>query len=191
MLATMTGNISTILLLAALGAAAIVDTKTHRIPNYLSFSLIILGFGLQGYFVGQSGLISATLGLMTALLMFLPFYLAGGMGAGDVKLMMGIGTFLGPAGVAIAIGFTLLCGSLVGLVILAWHSGVGAWMKRYWLMVRTIFHTLRPIYVPPATDDAAAKRFPYAAAISAGTVLAMWWQLELEPLIFTVRSLWM
>lgn len=191
MLALMTGNISTMLLLSGLAVAAVVDTRVHRIPNLLSLSLIIIGFSLQAVYVGQSGLVSATLGLLVGFAMLLPFYAVKGMGAGDVKLMMAVGTFLGPVDVAIAVGFTLLCGSVVGLMILAWKKGAGSWFKRYWLMMRTTFHTLRPLYIPPAANEIAATRFPYAAAIAAGTVLALWWQLQLEPLVLMVESIWM
>ncbi len=188
MLAIFTNHFSTLLLLAILLAAVIYDLRAHRIPNWLSLSTIVVGFGLQYWFVGMPGVVSGWWGLCTAFGLLILFYAARGMGAGDVKLMMGIGVFLGPGDTAIAVGFTLLCGATAGLAILLWRRGLGEWLRRYWLMLRTLLLTLRPMYVPPSENAVAAQRFPYAAAIATGTIMALWWLMQLEPLAYTIRS---
>jgi prepilin peptidase CpaA len=48
--------------------------------------------------------------------MFLVFYLLGGMGGGDVKLMAGFGGLLGPSGILVATLFTGVVGGLLAAV---------------------------------------------------------------------------
>ncbi len=188
MLATVSNSVSTVVLLLVLAVAVGTDLRAHRIPNWLSAGTILAGLSLQFGFLGLDGLGSGLLGLALAFALMIPFYMARGMGAGDVKLMMGIGTFLGPWDTAIAIGFTLLCGTVAGIAILAWRKGMREWLSRYWLMLRTLGRTWKPIYVPPGTEAVAAQRFPYAAAIAAGTTVALWWLLQLEPLVYLLNS---
>ena len=79
-----------ILLPVALIAASWIDLKQHRIPNLLTFSLLISGVLLQFLLHGWEGLIYSLGGLTVGFLIFMPFYIKGGMGAGDVKLMAAI-----------------------------------------------------------------------------------------------------
>jgi prepilin peptidase CpaA len=67
----------------------------------------------QGYFFGWSGLAAGMLGLLVGFATLIVPWLMHGMGAGDVKLMMAIGVWLGP-------WVTFLCfcvGAVVGGVI--------------------------------------------------------------------------
>src|SRR5690349_13601453 len=68
-------------------AAAIVDLRTRRIPNVLTICALVVGIALNLWRAGGAGALSSGAGLLTGLAAFLPFYLAGGFGAGDVKAM--------------------------------------------------------------------------------------------------------
>ena len=72
-------------------------------------------------------------------LVFLVFYVAGAMGAGDVKLMAAFGALLGPAGILLAALFAAPAGGLMAAAWLAWKPGardipyapaitLGAWL---------------------------------------------------------------
>ena len=46
-----------------------------------------------------------------------------GMGLGDVKMLGMVGAFLGPSGVLVTVLLASVCGSLVGLVLIAARRG--------------------------------------------------------------------
>jgi prepilin peptidase CpaA len=81
-------------------AAAVIDWWKYKVPNKLTFPLIISGwvlglcnnFGLEA---GVGGIGAALAGTFLGLALLLPMYAIGGMGAGDVKMTMGFGAWIG------------------------------------------------------------------------------------------------
>jgi prepilin peptidase CpaA len=81
-------------------AAAIIDWWKFKVPNKLTFPLIISGwilglcnnFGLEA---GVGGIGAALAGTFLGMGLLLPVYAIGGMGAGDVKMTMGFGSWIG------------------------------------------------------------------------------------------------
>jgi len=175
MLSFYTYDLSTLLLLVLLGVALWSDLRRHRISNKLNLLILSSGLLLQTFFVGMDGLISGLLGLAVGFVIFIPFYLLGGFGAGDVKLMAVVGTFLGPEDTLLAAGLSLYIGAAMGLIILLAIGGFKTYLSRYWTMLKTFFLTRQLVYQPPQAGEAAATRFPYAAAITAGTFTALLW----------------
>jgi prepilin peptidase CpaA len=117
-------------------AAAVIDWWKYKVPNKLTFPLIISGwvlglannFGLGadhatafGLEDGHGGLGSALVGTFLGLGLMLPVYAIGGMGAGDVKMTMGfgswIGAFFGMANGSWIIVWAFCAGTIVGGVI--------------------------------------------------------------------------
>src|SRR3954471_14583215 len=83
-------------------AAAVIDWWKFKVPNKLTFPLILSGWvlGLLNVFElvpfgGQGGLGEALAGTFLACALLLPVYAIGGMGAGDVKMTMGFGSWIG------------------------------------------------------------------------------------------------
>src|SRR3974390_209958 len=83
-------------------AAAVIDYWKFKVPNKLTFPLILSGWllGLLNQFTliphgGAGGIGSALVGTMVAMALLLPVYSIGGMGAGDVKMTMGFGSWIG------------------------------------------------------------------------------------------------
>lgn len=148
----------TLCLLIFVAAAAIVDLRTRRIPNLLTLSAATVGLVLNLSRTGGAGAVASSAGLLTGLAIFLPFFVAGGFGAGDVKAMAAVGAFLGPKGALLAATWTLLVGGLGALLVLAvlrWKSARndGSWRLR----------------------EAGRYRFPYGLAIACGTTLSLGW----------------
>jgi prepilin peptidase CpaA len=118
------------LLVVCLGmiAAAVIDWWKFKVPNRLTFPLIVSGwlFGLLNNFGAwptayAGGLGGALLGTALGLGLLLPVYAIGGMGAGDVKMTMGFGSWIGafygaPDGLWI-IFYAFCAGTIVGGVI--------------------------------------------------------------------------
>ncbi|MFC1758947.1 prepilin peptidase [Planctomycetota bacterium] len=80
--------------------AAVIDGFELRVPNWITFPMIATGWiysvacadvlGLSWY----GGLGYSLLGTAAGLALLLPAYAIGGMGAGDVKLMAGVGAWI-------------------------------------------------------------------------------------------------
>lgn len=89
------------LICAGMIAAAVIDWWKFKVPNKLTFPLIIGGWllgllhtcGLA--YGGQGGIGAALAGTFLGLGLLLPIYSIGGMGAGDVKMTMGFGSWIG------------------------------------------------------------------------------------------------
>ncbi len=102
------------LLFAVLLGAAFKDLKERRIPNLL---LLIGGVGalLMSLSMQSISMQALLAGGGVGLLVFLPFYAMSAMGAGDIKLMAIVGTYLGVKGVLISALLTALAGGVLAL----------------------------------------------------------------------------
>ncbi len=115
-------------------AAGWYDVYQRRIPNTITLPLAGVGVLLQLFF--GAGWAQALLSLALGGGLFFFFYLLGMMGAGDVKLMAGISLWLDPRAVAGALVWSIGCGGLLALamvarrVVLSWRPGQGGSLER-------------------------------------------------------------
>ena len=157
---------------AVVGVAAVVDDlKRRHIANWIPALAFAAGLVLQSVQGGWRGTGSSLLGTLAGAGVFLIFYLLGGMGGGDVKLMAGFGALLGPKLLLEAALWTAGCGGLMAALVLGWSS---------------VRNALRPAAKTAAgrteeggskeEEQSRAKRvetIPYAPAITAGVWLAL------------------
>ncbi len=176
---TLISEFTMLVLLLLFLAVTVSDITRHIIPNVLNLMILICGVVFQLEMIGLSGLMTALGGLLVGLLFFLPFYIVGGMAAGDVKLMAAAATMLGPATAIFAAGLSLVAGLFLALLVVACKGDLLALLKRYFMIFKTLFFTRQFIYIKPQEGEAAALRFPYALAIVTGTVLALAYQSQL------------
>jgi prepilin peptidase CpaA len=84
-------------LFVALVWAAVTDLRSRRIPNVLTFGLILTG--LAQSFVATAGTVSpvqALLGFAAGFVLTFPMFAIGAIRGGDVKLIAGVGAWVGP-----------------------------------------------------------------------------------------------
>jgi prepilin peptidase CpaA len=116
------------------------------------------GLVLQTVQHGWRGTGSALLGTLAGAGVFLIFYLLGGMGGGDVKLMAGFGALLGAKRLFEAALWTAGCGGVMALAVI----GVGL-IRDFWRRGK-----------PEGSQEARkADSIPYAPAIAAGVWLSL------------------
>lgn len=162
-----------IVLGTALITAAATDIRSQRIYNWLTFPLILAGLATHTVFGGMAGLKFAAGGFALGFAaMALPYFL-GVMGAGDVKLMAGVGAWLGVDATLVAFLFTCIAGGVYCIVVLA--RDLSLFMRA----MRNIWNTLyvlvatRRMNFAPTTSDQALPRLCYGVAIAVGTFAAI------------------
>jgi len=161
--------ITPVALLLVMALAVRQDLVQHRISNVLTFGTFSAGLATHWTLSGPSGFMYALTGGAVGLACLLPFYLAKGMGAGDVKLMAAAGSFLGPFNALVASATTLIFGAVLAIAILVWRiAGSRA---------ATAAASAAPDGAGEPGDTMAQirkERFPYAAAIGLGVMVALW-----------------
>jgi prepilin peptidase CpaA len=175
-------RILTIVLLTYVGAVAVIDLTSRRIPNGLTVFAAVAGLVLNGLGGGLAGLASAGLGLAIAFCAFLPMYAGGGLGAGDVKAMAAVGALVGAPGAFVTIGFTWIGGGIAAIAVLALAGELVPAVQRLHaslLLTRAggSFGSIRP-----SAGELAGRRFPYGLAIAGGAIAALWWMGRLQAL---------
>jgi prepilin peptidase CpaA len=99
--------------------AVICDLRQRRIPNSVCAALFAGGLLMSTLELGLKGFGTGLLGAVAGFAVFLVFYLLGGMGGGDIKLMAAYGAFLGFHGILLASLITALAGAAVALGFVA------------------------------------------------------------------------
>jgi prepilin peptidase CpaA len=151
-------------LAGVIGIAACADDLCRRqISNWISGSALASGLVLQSVQHGWRGAGAALLGTLAGAAVFLIFYLLGGMGGGDVKLMAGFGALLGARRLFEAALWTAGCGGVMALAV------VGAGLVRD---VRR-GQSGGSGTALAAPNPARADSIPYAPAIAAGVWLSL------------------
>jgi prepilin peptidase CpaA len=89
-------------LIGTLGLAAVIDARVRRIPNWLTFGLLLGGLGRAAASGGTVGLERALFGAGAGGALPLLLYAISALGGGDVKLLAAIGAWVG-AGPAILV----------------------------------------------------------------------------------------
>ena len=159
--------------------AAVIDGYELKVPNWITFPMIISGWIYSIAFAQAhhqmpwyEGLGWSLAGTAIGLLTLLPFYAIGGMGAGDVKLMAGIGAWVYVEQTLWAFAYTGIIGAVLAVLMVCWR---GAWRKhndQFWMILNEIM----AIKDPEQLSEIAAKRkpsmflLPYGIPIAIGTI---------------------
>lgn len=95
--------------------AAVIDVRSHRIPNLLTGPLLLCGLIWSAAVGGWGGLLDGLAGICLVGLPFLALWLLNAGGAGDAKMMMALGAWLGIANGLAALLAVALAGGVVSL----------------------------------------------------------------------------
>ena len=155
-----------------LSVATVTDLRSRRIPNWLVFPFLTAGIAVSAVAYGWKGLAYSAGGVLLAALLMGLFYVAGGMGMGDVKLCAGVGAWIWPQQLSFALVFMGLAGGLMAFV---WATSGGYLKESLNGTSDLIFGLGRRGFRPHPTlvlKNPAARRMPYAPAIAVGTFLS-------------------
>jgi prepilin peptidase CpaA len=162
------GNWHVKLVCILLIVAAYIDGKQLRVPNWLTFPMVFAGLAyntcVDGWGNADSGLVGAFYGMLVGLACLLPLYAVGGMGAGDVKLMAGIGAWLGMATTWHAFCVSAMVGAVMAIGMVLYKR---RFMQHYanLLVILTEWMTIKN---PKVLSELAAERKPTAMLLPYG-----------------------
>jgi prepilin peptidase CpaA len=154
-------------LVGLLGLAVATDIDQRKISNKLVVVGLAIGLVGHAWLGGFAALVLAFAGVLVGFLCLLPFYAAGGMGAGDVKLMAMCGAFLGPVYAFVAVVASLVVGGILGFAWFFWYLNVPEDESPKATEGGALAMS------PGNPGKGARSAIPFAVAIGAGTLLTL------------------
>jgi prepilin peptidase CpaA len=128
------------------------------------------GIFLYSFSNGIDGFIFSILGIAAGIGLLIIPYMMGGMGAGDVKLMGAVGSFLGAKATFEAFIFIALAGGVYSLLLILSRRDVFRGFFSEKLMILSNIAMLRQ-YMPLNSENSSQKpRLKYGVAIAFGTI---------------------
>lgn len=165
------GISGTLLILVVLAASW--DVWRRRIPNVLTVAAFLVALVIRA-FAGSAMVIDGLLGASLAFAVLLPLFAMGGVGGGDVKLLVAVSAFLGLKGAMIGLLATAIFGGALAFfysvrrgVILPALLNTRGLLKYVVTLGRAGERTTR--------ESAGAVSVPYGVAIAAGALFALWY----------------
>jgi prepilin peptidase CpaA len=138
--------------------ASIWNIKTRRIPNILTFGAPIIALVVHLTQNGVAGGQYTLGGWALGMIIFLPFFVTGDLGGGDVKLLAAFGAWIGPWSVVqSAIVSGILCVMLVFGISLGYKLYTNLWADSNFSLNRRV-----------------EPKIPYAIPISLGVLTVLW-----------------
>ena len=167
------GDPGTGILIALLAAAAVIDWRTMKIPNWLTVGGMAWGLLYNAAHATSiaSGLTHSAVGLACGLLLLLPLWVLRVMGAGDVKLMAAVGAMVGLPGVLHAVLWSFIVGGIAAIGFALYRGALRQLASNVTAIAQsTAFATLagmRP--TPSLAGQPSVGKLPYGASIAVGT----------------------
>jgi prepilin peptidase CpaA len=155
--------------------ASWIDYKERRVPNYLNLAIAISGLVVQVIFNRGMGLLAGTEGLVLGLALLIVPWAMHMMGAGDVKLLAGIGAWVGPEMVLWSFLIGAVIGGLASLVMIGMKGRwAGAWQNFQLATVKCTNSKLMFSEVGSVKSlGTNCQLIPYGVPLTAGTLIVM------------------
>lgn len=167
-------------------AVSLSDYQTRKIPNrylliamaYASSMMLYFAFEEGWAFLGMA-IRNGLFGVLIGFALLIPGYFLKQVAAGDVKLMMVFGFFLGPLGATLALVFGAMIGGLWALVIAWQQGGLGNLFRNIKYMWNSMWLSGFKEMTWDLRSDGALK-MPYGVALGAGAIIVSAWQIWLH-----------
>lgn len=163
--------------------ASWIDYAQHKVPNWLNATLIAVGFGVQGFYHGPTGIWIGFCGMWVGFGVLIIPWMMHGMGAGDVKLMAAIGVWFGPWMTLVSFALGAVIGGIIAAVMI-----VAARKTRYAMANLSIIMVKCTSRDTLFSDFGSAKSFgntsallPYGVPLTIGSLIVLssqvfgWW----------------
>jgi prepilin peptidase CpaA len=160
--------------------AAVIDGLKLKVPNWITFPMIVSGWiysATLSPYAGWEGLWLSLIGTAVGLALLLPAYAVGGMGAGDVKLLAGVGAWMWGTTTLYAFAVSALVGGIIATGMVLW---AGAWQKhknQFWAILNEIATVKDPEKLAEIAAERKPRMFllPYGIPIAIGSIAYFAW----------------
>jgi prepilin peptidase CpaA len=157
--------------------AAVIDGWKLKVPNLITFPLVFSGWIYSACFsqavdTWWEGLLWSLLGTVVGLALLLPLYAIGGMGAGDVKLLGGVGAWVWSLHTFRGFLVSAIAGGVIAVIMVLVKRGWTKHKNQFWM----IFTEILTVRDPEKLATLAAERksqmllLPYGIPIAVGTI---------------------
>lgn len=155
--------------------ASWIDYAQRRVPNWLNAALAAAGLLAQGVYFGWAGVGTGLLGLLVGFALLIVPWLMHGMGAGDVKLLMAIGCWLGPWLTLLSFAAGAIIGGLAAVVmIVSTGRTVHALANMQTIMTKMRrLETAFGEFGGARTFGVTSQLLPYGVPLTAGTIAVL------------------
>jgi prepilin peptidase CpaA len=147
------------------------DLLTRKIPNWFTFPAMLAGLAAQAYFLGGAGFLNGLAGAALAFACFFPMYAFAYMGAGDVKLLMVVGAWMGVRYSFQVMVASVLLGAAFALVEVIYRG-------RLLAVVKNIYTFLRSVFVPALVAERIKvdekRKFAFGVCIAGAVALVIY-----------------
>lgn len=163
--------------------AAVIDGVKLKVPNWLTLPFIGAGWAFSvGYSLWSGdawwqGLGWSLFGTAVGLGLLLPAYAIGGMGAGDVKLLMGVGAWVHGEVTFYAFCVSAIVGAVLALLLVAIRSNWYRHYAQFWMILGEIATVKDPNELAARASQRKSSMLllPYGIPIAIGTIIYFAW----------------
>jgi len=164
----------TVVLFFLLVYAAVIDVRSHRIPNRLVLAGLAFGLVYSVFvpFWGKHGFLWALGGAAIGFGVLFPFWLLRMMGAGDVKLMAAVGSLLGLQAIPMALLISLATSSVFAIAFSLHKGKLREMLANVGRMLRVGSIAMAmgaPVSMAQSGWQSVGK-LPFAVSIAVGTI---------------------
>ena len=156
--------------------AVITDLSTRKIPNSLILFGLVASLVCQIVALQGAGGLNWLAGVAVGFACFIPLYWLRGMAAGDVKLMMAVGGFVGYPHIIKTAACVFIVGGVMALIMVLVNGKFKLLISNMRVMFIDVF--IKASSGVSVADDYVMKnsagRMPYALAIAVGTAIALY-----------------
>ncbi len=158
--------------------AAYIDGKELRVPNWITFPMVLSGLIYSTWVGGWAGLGNGLIGMDVGLACLLPLYAVGGMGAGDVKLMAGIGAWLGAAVTFYAFVVTVVVGAIMAVCMVLYKRSFAKHYASFLMLWMEWFEVKNPKELSKIAAERKSSMFllPYGIPICIGSLIYFFYE---------------
>lgn len=161
--------------------AAAIDLHSRRIPNILTLTLVASGLVQSALFAMPVGIGDALAGMAVGFGLTFALFVLGAMGGGDVKLLAGVGAWLGPWPVLVVFAVSAIVGAVIVLTQAAVTGRLSRLLRNTGIVAVNLMHIgdvgLAHAQATGQECRAVDKPLPYAVPVLVATTLVVLWPL--------------
>ncbi len=164
-------------LFALLLCAAVTDLRARRIPNWLTFSMVLAGLAQSLLPLRTVGFTTSLLGFLTGFGLTFILFALGAVGGGDVKLLAGVGAWLGPGPTLAVFAIEAIVGMAIVLTQAVWQGRVTTLLRNSTVLVINLAHVgdvgVEHVTATGKSCRSIERPLPYAVPVLAAVAMVV------------------